>query len=214
MEQLAPYAVAVALSPMPVAALLLILLSKRAAFNSISFALGWLLGILFLVVVSMQMALTSDSTTGTHMIRNIANGVLGIALIVFAVKQFRNRPKHNQVPHMPKLMAAIENFSPVKSFGIGLLLAILNFKNTPMGIAAGIVLSQHAKTAFEVGVGLLFYVLLSGITVIVPVLGFLLFGKKLQHEFEILKEWLVNNNATIMFVIFLILGVLLLSKAF
>ncbi len=214
MEQLAPYAVAVALSPMPIAALLLMLLSKRAAVNSVSFMLGWLLGILLLVVVAMQLALTSESTGGAHVIRNIINGVLGIALILFAVKQFKSRPHKGDTPKMPKWMATIENFSPTRSFGMGAALAILNFKNTPMGIAAGVALSQHATTALEIGIGLAFYVILAGITIIVPVFGFLLFGKKLQREFEMIKEWLVANNATIMFVLFLILGVLLLSKAF
>lgn len=214
MEQVAPYAVAVALSPMPIAALLLMLLSKRAKSNSVSFMLGWLLGILLLVVVAMQTALSSESTGGAHTIRNIINGVLGIVLILFAVKQFKHRPKHGQHPEVPKWMSAIENFSPIKSFGIGAALAILNFKNMPMGIAAGVVLSEYAKSSLELLVGLSFYVILAGITVIVPVFGFLLFGKKLQHEFEVLKEWLVYNNATIMFVLFLILGILLLSKAF
>lgn len=214
MDQLAPYAVAVALSPMPIAALLLILLSKRAYANSISFMIGWLLGILFLVVVAMQFALSSDSTSSSHIIKNIINGVLGMVLIIFAIKQFKNRPQRGESAQMPKWMQAIENFSPLKALVIGAGLALLNFKNTPMGIAAGVVLSEHARSYPEMIIGLSFYVVLAGITIIVPVFGFLLFGKKLHHEFEVLKEWLVSNNATIMFVLFLLLGVLLLSKAF
>lgn len=214
MEQVIPYAAAVALSPMPIAALLLILLSKRAKLNSIFFMVGWLLGILLLVSSAMQFALTSDTTTGTHALKNIINGILGMLLIFFALKQFKNRPKKGKAVKVPKWMAAVENFSPIKSFGVGLGLAVLNFKNTPMGIAAGVVLSDHARTTPEMVAGLSFYVLLAGSSIVLPVFGFLLFGKKLQSVFKTLKEWLVYNNATIMFVLFLILGVLLLSKAF
>ncbi len=214
MQDLVPYAAAIALSPMPIAALLLILLSKRAKLNSIFFMLGWLLGILGLVVISMQMALTSDAATGTHTIKHFINAALGILLILFALKQLHNRPKKGKVAKVPKWMAAIENFSPIMSFGVGLGLAVFNFKNMPMGIAAGVALSETAKTINEAAIGLLFYVLFAGSTIIVPVLGFLVFGKKLQGVFKTLKEWLISNNATIMFVLFLILGVLLLSKAF
>ena len=213
MQYLIPYAAAVALSPMPIAALLLILLSKRAKLNSIFFMLGWLLGILLLVVVAMQFALTSD-TTGPRTFAHFLNAGLGILLILFALKQLHNRPKKGKTAKVPKWMSTIENFSPIKSFGIGIGLAIFNFKNMPMGIAAGVVMSEHVKTTAEMIMGLSFYVLLSGSTIIVPVFGFLFFGNKLQRIFKTLKEWLVSNNATIMFVLFLILGLLLLSKAF
>src|SRR3989344_2989663 len=92
-----PYAVAVALSPMPIAALILMLLSNRAKVNSIMFLIGWIAG-LFL---------------------------LGVVLVLLAIKEWHQRPKKGEEAPLPKWMGAIETFSPFKAFGIGLLLATI-----------------------------------------------------------------------------------------
>lgn len=209
-----PYATAVALSPMPIAALILMLLSAKAKVNSVAFTLGWIVGLATLVFfVKYLVALFGGdvhSSTGFS-IRTLIHLVLGIVLIAFAIKEWRLRPKVGESPKMPKWMSAVETFTPVKAFGIGFLLATINLKNTPMGITVGAVISNAGEAGVVV---LLSYLILASSTITIPTLGFLLIGKRLEKSLESLKGWLVSNNATIMFVLFLILGVVLLSKAF
>lgn len=208
-----PYATAVALSPMPIAALILMLLSKRAKINSIAFSFGWILGLAVLVFIVSSLVGLSDSdvhaATGFS-IKTLIDLVLGILLLILAFSQWKKRTKQGQEPSMPKWMSAIETFSPVKAFGIGFALATLNVKNTPMGITVGAVISDAGSAGSAV---LIVYLLLASSTITIPTIGFLLFGKKLEPGLEKLKTWLIGNNATIMFVLFLILGVVILSKA-
>lgn len=209
--QITPVGFAVALSPMPIAALLLMLLSKRAKINSIGFLIGWTLGLAFLVTVVSSL-ISGSGSSSLHPLRNIINGALGVFLILFALKEWRGRPRKNRKPHMPKWMAAISSFSPIKAFGVGFLLATVNFKNTPMGIAAANIMSRGSEV--EQLPLLVYYLLLGSSTITIPVLGFLLFGSHIQKTLAGVKEWLVNHNNVIMFVLFLILGVMLVYKAF
>lgn len=208
-----PYATAVALSPMPVAALILMLLSKKAKANSVAFTIGWIVGLAALVFfVKYLVAIFAGDvhrTTGFS-VEVLIHYVLGIILILFAIKEWKMRPKKGQTPKMPKWMGAIATFTPVKALIIGFLLATLNLKNTPMGITVGAVISDAGSHAMTV---LIVYLILASSTITIPTVGFLLFGKKLERTLESLRSWLVSNNATIMFILFLVLGVVLLSKA-
>lgn len=211
-----PLSVAVALSPMPIAALMLMLLSKKAKVNSVSFAIGWIVGLAVLVwAVSFLVAGQSNTVAKSGVsLRSVIDGLLGMLLIIFAIKQWRNRPKKGQVVKVPGWMNTIEKFSPVKSFSIGFLLATLNFKNTPVGIAVGSTISKIANSPQQSVEALIIYLLLASCTITIPVIGFLLLGRSLNGVLSSIKSWLINNNATIMFVLFLIIGAMLLSKAF
>ncbi|HVZ66746.1 MAG TPA: GAP family protein [Patescibacteria group bacterium] len=209
-----PYATAVALSPMPVAALILMLLSKKAKINSVAFTVGWIIGLAALVWLALYVIGLSDQevrhATG-YSVKTVIDVVLGLLLLFLAFMQFKNRQKKGQAPRVPKWMNAVEKFSPGKALVFGFLLATLNVKNTPMGITVGAAISDAGNKGLSV---LIVYLVLASCTITIPTLGFLIFGKSLKKPLTSLKEWLVNNNATIMFILFLILGVILISKAF
>lgn len=211
-----PLSVAVALSPMPIAALMLMLLSNKAKMNSVSFALGWIVGLAVLVwavsfIVADQSAVATKSGIS---LKAVIDGLLGVLLIIFAFNQLKNRPKNGETAKTPGWMSTIENFSPFKSFGVGFLLATVNFKNTPVGIAVGSTISKLANSPQQSLEALIIYLLLASSTVTIPVIAFLLLGDKLNNTLAAIKNWLINNNATIMFVLFLIIGAMLLGKAF
>lgn len=211
--EIIPIATAVALSPMPIVATLLILLSVRPRVNGITFLAGWILGLILLVFIMSSLISGSEEAAGSHSIRSIINGVLGVLLIIFALKQWEKRTRAGEKPKVPKWMASIESFSPLKSFAAGLGLATLNFKNTPLGIAAATIMSRADTAAGQIEL-LIVYLIIGSTTVAVPVIAVFLYGKKIQGTLNTLKEWLVYHNNAIMFVLFLILGALLLSKAF
>lgn len=209
-----PHSVAVALSPMPIAALSLLLLSKKAKANSIAFSVGWILALIINVGLFALIFKGQEEITGPRSsISQIINGILGIFLLFLSFKQFKARPLPGKTPTMPKWMEAVESFSPIKSFFTAFLLVTINAKNTVIDISTGVYIGK-AATSISEGISIIFiYSILSSLTILIPVIGFLLWGGKLQNMFNNLKAWLVANNATILFVLFLILGVNLISKA-
>lgn len=214
LPSLLPHAIAVALSPMPIAALILILLSNNAKINSLAFLLGWM-SALFINVGAFMWIFDKpiDSSGGRPEILVLLNIFLGIVLIVLALKEWLIRPRSNKAPKMPKWMKVVEKISPVMSFLIAFGLVTFNAKNTVIDISAGVLIGQSTSSAEEALLPLTIYVLVASITIIIPVLGFLLFGDRLNKSLGKIKSFLVYYNSYILFGLFLILGIDLIYKA-
>jgi Sap, sulfolipid-1-addressing protein len=131
-------AVGVAVSPIPIIAMVLILTSAKAKSNGFAFLIGWLLG---LAVVGTIILLVADpagasSASGPATWVGWLLLVLGLLLIVVGFRQWGARPAAGETPDMPKWMAAIDQFNAVRSLGIGFVLAAVNPKNLMLTVAA------------------------------------------------------------------------------
>jgi len=103
-------AVGIALSPIPIIAVVLMLTSRRAKVNGPVFVLGWLLGLG--VVGTIVLALAgpagpSESGSPATWVSWVKIA-LGVLLLLVAARQFRSRPHGDEQPHMPKWMATID----------------------------------------------------------------------------------------------------------
>jgi hypothetical protein len=198
-------AVGVAISPVPVIAVILMLFSSRATANSLSFLAGWLIGlsVVGLVVLAIGVeASTSGDANGGGAIKI----VIGALFVGLGVKQWSGRPRGDEEAEMPGWMATIDDFTAVKSFGLAFLLSAVNPKNLGLTIAAVASIGAHGlETGEEIGVVAVFVVLAS-LTVAVPVIGNLILGSKAEHALTEMKDWLVANNNTVMAVLFVVLG--------
>src|SRR5688572_10207069 len=133
------YALGIAISPIPIIAVILLLMSPKARGTSVGFLLGWLVGIIVAAAVftALSSIIPQQDGDGSNPIGGVIKLVLGALLLVLAVGQWRKRPKDGEQPHLPKWMAAIDTLTPVKGFGLGFLLSAVNPKNLIMGAAAG-----------------------------------------------------------------------------
>jgi len=133
---LLPLAVGVAVSPIPIIAAILMLLSKRAGSTSVGFALGWILGIVVATVIFVLLSSKlGDSEGDPSATVSWIKLALGVLLLAFGVKQWRGRGGEHETP---KWMHAIDDMTAVKGLGLGFALAAINPKNLMMCIAAGI----------------------------------------------------------------------------
>lgn len=130
-------ALGVALSPVPIIAVILMLGTPKARSDGPMFAIGWVLGLLAVSIVVLLVAYgasNSDSTSSNSV--DTLQLVLGLLFLVMAAKQWSNRPKKCEAAVMPKWMATIDSFTEGKSFGLGLLLSGANPKNLALTLAA------------------------------------------------------------------------------
>ena len=132
--------------------------------------------------------------------------LIGALFVALGVKQWRSRPEPGGEAQMPGWMASIDDFTMGKSFGIGLLLAGVNPKNLGLTIAAASTISAAGLSSGEEITVLVVFVVLASLTVAVPVIANLLAGEKAAPTLNSMKEWLVVNNATVMAVLFVVLG--------
>ena len=129
---LLPVALGVAISPVPIIAVILMLLAPNAKAASVAFLVGWVVGIT--VVVGLVVA--PDRTgrrLGARPTRptwaSVLKLVLGAAAVLLAVKEWRSRPRPGETAELPKWMSAIDSVTPVKALGLGGLLSAVNPKN-------------------------------------------------------------------------------------
>ncbi len=209
-----PFAIGVAISPIPIIAVILMLLSKRAGANSTAFGIGWLVGIggvtAVVVAVAGSIGTTSDGTqsSGTSTVKL----VLGIALLILGRRNWRKRPAAGETAALPKWLRAVENITPIKSGVLAVGLSAVNPKNLIMIVGGGVAIAQAPTSpAGHVGAAVIFVVLAAS-TVILPVVLYRIMGAKAQPMLTSLNTWLQQNNATVMAVLLLVMGVVLIGK--
>ena len=125
------FAVGVAISPVPIIAVILMLFSQRARVNGPLFLLGWVLALAIISAVAYVLADQGNVATSTGASDTVAWGkiVFGVLLLLLAGRQWRSKPTPGGEPAMPKWMAGIDAFSPTKALVLGVLLAGVNPKN-------------------------------------------------------------------------------------
>ena len=138
--------------------------------------------------------------------------ILGVLLLLVSLRQWRSRPVPGVEPEMPKWLASVDSLTPVKAASFGLLLSGVNPKNLLLAIGAAVTIGQAGLgTGQQIG-ALVVFVALGSVTVVLPVVYSLLGGEGAVARLETAKGWLAANNATVMFVLLLVFGVVLIGK--
>jgi threonine/homoserine/homoserine lactone efflux protein len=208
-----PLAVGIAISPIPIIAVILMLLSPRAKGTSVGFMIGWLAGIVVAIVVfTLLSSLIPQNTGAGSPIRGVIKIILGLLLLWVALRQWRGRPANGEEAVMPKWMSAIDSMTAGKAVGLGFLLSAVNPKNLLLATSAGLIVGGASLSLGEASVVIIIFVLLAGCTVIIPVIGYLMAAARLAEPLDRLREWLVDNNAVIMAVLLLVIGASVIGK--
>jgi Sap-like sulfolipid-1-addressing protein len=208
------FAIGVAISPVPIIAVILMLFSQRARVNGLVFLLGWVLALALLSGVIYVLAQASNPTTSSSASDTISWGkiVLGVLLLLVALRSWRNRPARGAEPDMPKWMAGVDALTTWKALGLGLLLAGVNPKNLILTVGAAAGLAQLGLSTTDAVVSLIVFVVVASLTIAGPVVYYLVGGAKAKTELDELKDWLRVHNAAVMAVLFLVFGVDLIAK--
>ncbi|MGN6241070.1 MAG: GAP family protein [Cellulosimicrobium cellulans] len=208
-----PVAVGVLISPLPIVAVVLMLVSGRAKANAFSFLVGWFVavGAVTLLVATLAGAATPDDE-GPPLWAAILKIVLGVLLLLLAVKQWRGRPRAGVEPPAPKWMSAIDAFTPVKAAGLAVLLGAVNPKNLLLVVSGGAAIASAAPadTNAQVVASVVF-ALVASLGVATPVFIYLFMGSRAATMLDELKAWMIHNNAVIMAVLLLVLGAKMLG---
>ena len=164
---LLPAAAAVALSPIPIVAVVLVLDSPKARLNGPAFAVGWVAGI---TVVSVLVVLVAGSAS--HPDSDVAIGVnwvmagIGALSLVMAARQWKKRPRDGETPQMPKWMATIDSISSTKAAVLGAALSGANPKNLVLTLAASASIAQAGLDGSDKAVAIATFVVIGSVSVV------------------------------------------------
>jgi threonine/homoserine/homoserine lactone efflux protein len=211
--EILPLAVGIAISPIPIIAAILMLLSPKAKGTSLGFLFGWLVGIIAAIVIfTLLSSVLAQPADGPSTLAGVIKIVLGALLLLLAVKQWRNRPAKGEQAALPKWMAAIDTMTPAKALVLGFVLAAVNPKNLLMAASAGLVVGGAGLTPGQTIAVIAVFTVIAASTVLGPVIAYLAASAKMAEPLERLREWLVDNNAAIMAVLLLVIGVSVVGK--
>jgi hypothetical protein len=208
-----PLAVGVALSPLPIIAVVLMLTSPLARANGPAFVLGWLIGLG--VVGALVLALAgpggaSEQGQPTAWVSWL-KVVLGLGLLLVAARQFRGRPHEGEEAPLPKSMGAIDRFTPGKALGGAAVLAGANPKNLLLAIGAATAIAQTGIGGGQQAIAYAVFAVIGTVGVGAPVLLYFAMGKRSAELLGRLKDWMSHNNAVIMAVLCLVTAMKLLG---
>ena len=212
--QVLPFAVGVAISPVPIIAVILMLVTEHARVNGPAFIVGWIVGLSIIGVIVIGLA----GAGGRFELARRRwllwlQAVLGVLLLVVAARQYRARPQDGDVAPTPKWMGAIESFTPGKALGAGVLLSALNPKNLLLAVGAAATIEQTGASTGDEAVAYLVFALIASIGVATPVVLFFVLGDRAPALLDRMKTWMAQNNAVIMAVLCAVIGVKLIGQA-
>ncbi len=213
-SEILTFAVGVAISPVPIIAVILMLFSQRARVNGPVFLLGWVLGLAVVSVVVYVISHDGGVATSTTASDSVSWGkiVLGVGLLLLARRNWRKRPGTGETPELPTWLSTVESVSPPKAFGLAGLLAAVNPKNLILTAGAAAGLAQLGLSTTDAVVAIIVFVAIGSLTILFPVLYALLGGEHAKATLDSAREWLTVHNAAVLTVLFLVFGVDMIAK--
>ena len=214
-SEVLPFAIGVAISPLPIIAVILVLFSARAKVNGPAFLVGWLVGVAAVSIIVYAVADAGDASDSTSSASDSAYWIklgLGVVLVVLAVRNWRADRASTEPAPQPRWMASIDSLTPVKAAGLAVVLSAVNPKNLALAVAAGAGLAQLGLSGAEAAVGLIVFILVASSSIAVTVIFYLVGGQRAAHVLDGWKSWLSAHNGAVMAVLFLVFGVVLFSE--
>ena len=206
-----PLAAGIALSPIPIAAVVSILLAADTAKAS-AFLLGWAAGILAIGLLVLFIPglrfLNGDPTPLAGWLRV----VLGAALLVVAWRKWQKRPVLETQAEEPRFLARIDSYSGWKALILGGTLSVFNPKSFVLASASAMTIYEAKIVGKEKAAVLIVFVLISSLSVAIPIAFTRARRDKAQEILEDLKDWLIANNTAVTVALLVVFAMLIVGS--
>ena len=211
--QVLSFAVGVALSPVPIIAVVLMLGTPRARSNGPAFILGWLVGLAGVGTIVLLISSGADASEegGPATWVSMLKLALGVLLLAVAARQWKGRPRGDADVPLPTWMEAIDRFTPARAMAMALALSAINPKNLVLTVGAAAAIAQTGASTGGQAVALAVFVVIATVGPGIPVAVYFLMGERATHILDSLKTWMGRHNAAIMAVICLVIGAKLIG---
>ena len=209
-----PLAVALALGPLPIMAVVLILVSDDARAKGIGFVVGRLVGLFAIVAATLVIfSIIGDPSLGHrgHPLPavSIARIVIGVAAIGLGVRAWLRR---NEPAEPSRIARRVDGLNVRSAIGMGLLVSAVDPASISLGLLAGVDIAAARPSVAEAVIVAAAFVVVSTVTITVPLLIYLAGGQAAQRRLAGVKEWLLSNEKAVMMVLFFVIGAMLVGR--
>ena len=139
--EILPLAVALAAGPLPIIAIMLILVSEDAKAKGVGFVVGRIAGLALIVAAGLVIiSLIDDPALGHRSDHprpaiSVARIVIGLLLVALAYRMWRRR---NEPPRPSLLTRRIDGLTAKGSVGLGLLVSVVDPASISLGFLTGV----------------------------------------------------------------------------
>ncbi len=193
-----PMALAIALFPVPIIAMVLILTTDRARVSGPTFALGWVGG---LAAIGLVVLVLADSA-GPSEAGSPADWISWVKLVLAGLLLFvgwqQIRPRSRGKPKAePAWMAKMDSLSPGRACALGAALAALNPKNLLLAVAGATEIAQGGLPATQQVISSVVFVACATVGIAIPLGISLTLGARSGPILESLKNGLSRHMSAI-----------------
>ena len=199
-------AVGVALSPLPILAMLLVLGGRHPVAHGVAFWIAWTIGIaaptIAFVVLAERVGVRSDEHTAIA----VAEIAIGLAFLSLAARLvFGRRPDRSG--SSPRWLEALDRSGPVRSAALALILSSGNPKNLALMLAAAVAIAQDGQLER----GTAGFVVLAVSTVSLLLAGYTAFSSRSRAPLVRLRAAVARNDRTLAMLVGLVVGTFFLA---
>jgi len=188
---LAPTAIGVALSPVPIIELILVLFSRRRVVNSVTFIVTlWIMTALALAVGAAGDRAADGGSGEPSALVGWVFAALGIVLLLLGITNWRNRADTSE----PAIFATVSGMGPAAVGVLAFGAVAVNPKNLVLLLAAGQSIGA-TSSPWLAGLG---FVLIATLPYWLAVGYALLAGRAANDRLDRIRAWLVVRNRTIL----------------
>lgn len=140
--ELLPLATGILVSPIPIAAIIAILLSPRARANAIAFTASAIAVTAVLTAIAVIGAGSAEHANhgSASTIGLIISIIVTVLFLVLAALSWRGRPRPDVEPVAPSWLRRIDTLTPGSAAVLSVLLTVPNAKNIPLALKAGTII--------------------------------------------------------------------------
>jgi threonine/homoserine/homoserine lactone efflux protein len=213
--ELLPIAVAMAMTPGRLLALLLLFKTGRPGLTSTAFVGGMgsnmlIEGLVFALIFSITGVFDAGDATGPPAILAILLIVMGILMLVAAAKVKFHKEDEDKAP--PDWLSEIESFTPAKSFRLGLGWLFVSPKQWIFTLTAvGFIFAATLDPLISL-LNYLLFILIALTLFILLILVYIILGQRSQEFMTRLFHWLKKNAQTILLLVLFLFGLYFLLK--
>ena len=208
-----PLALGIAISPLPIMATTIMLLSPKARGTSVGFLIGWVAGITLMTTLFVVLAQLLPSTRPhtPALITGIVEILLGLVLVGLAVRTWLARPRAGEKPPVPRWINAIDSLTLWRGLAVGFVYSAFRPKNLLISLAAGVVIGSAGLRLAPSAIVLVIFIVFAASTIAAPVVAYFSGAPRVTTGLEGLREWLLRNVATVTSTALLFLGVVIVG---
>jgi hypothetical protein len=207
-----PFALATAVSPLPLLALLVVLLTPRAVPNGLAFAMGWAAALLAVGTLTVAVFGADAGFDGSSAGVRAFEVVAGAALVALATWQWVRRPRGDARRVDPRWLVLADRCTPPRAFALGGVLVLGNPKNLALTVAAAGVVAGASGASHERFWSLALFAVLGTAGLAVPLLLRITLGQRSAGTLTRWRRWLVLHGTPAACVVVALIGVLFVAR--